>query len=242
MRLAAALAIQGLYDATDTSPRMDRLNASRNECSDPNMPDGQHTIVSQSVAGSTEQAVDPLARLASSALLPVLRLTLHMKEIDSRWRMGQLLVRLLARLAAAPNLLALHYPALTEWLPTAWAACDGEQLLLEATLDAADTMLASCPSQHPPHLPLISAAINLVARATKSDAANPSGSSEPPVGIVEIALKLWRRCVMLIRPPLNAELSSQLDALTNWLPALVDLGDELMRAVVMASINSYPPF
>ena len=112
---------QGLFDTTDTSPRADPI-AVRHGSSFGGSSTGS-ADAAPPPAGA--ELSDPLARLAASALLPVLHLSLHVKEIDSRWRMGQLLVRLLTRLAAAPALLEPQLPALTEWLPTAWAACEG---------------------------------------------------------------------------------------------------------------------
>ena len=228
VRLGAALAVQGLFDTTDTSPRADG-HVSANEWRR-----GSFGMSEGKLAAGAQEASDPLARLASSALLPVLHLSLHVREIDSRWRMGQLLVRLLTRLASAPSLLAPQLPALTEWLPTAWSACEAEQLLQEATLDAADTMLLACP-QPPvlpqPHLPLIAAGINLVALATAPGGAD--GTEPPPVGLVDLALKLWRSCVAAIRPPLCAELAPQLGLLAARLPALIGLGDELVRPAML---------
>jgi hypothetical protein len=115
--------------------------------------------------------------------------------------------------------------------PTAWQACGEEQLLREATLDAAATMLTTCPT---PHLPLITSALTLVAHAT-SQAADPDGGPplEPPVGLVEIAMRLWRHAVSSIRPPLADELAPQLGALAVRLPALIALGDELVRPAMM---------
>uniref|UniRef100_A0A7S2BDI7 Importin-7/11-like TPR repeats domain-containing protein n=1 Tax=Haptolina brevifila TaxID=156173 RepID=A0A7S2BDI7_9EUKA len=225
VRLAAALAVQGLFDATDTSPRADLA---------PRMPPSWKTESAEGGSGgNSSSCTDPLARLAASALLPVLHLSLHVHEIDSRWRMAQLLCRLLGRLASAQSLLLPQLPALAEWLPTAWAACGGEQLLQEATLDAGVTMLGAC---HEPSSPLLLAGLSLVAQATE-DAA-------PPVGLVEVALRLWRSCVagashahselLGQRPGVDAQhLAPQLLALPSRLPALLDLGDELIRPAML---------
>ena len=223
VRLAAALAVQGLFDTTDTSPRADTFSAA------------------SSAAGT-----DPLAKLAASALLPVLHLSLHVAEMDSRWRMTQLLCRLLGRLASTPSLLEPQLAALAEWMPTAWAACQGEQLLLEATLDAASTMLTSC---HSPPPFLLVAALRLVDQATSSSASSAAGSAAgspptspsptagaaapPPVGLVEMALRLWRACLSTMSPPAGAGLSPQLLGLAGRLPALVVLGDELIRPIML---------
>ena len=248
VRLTAALAVQGLFDATDTgSPRANtepgRFGGGGGGGGAPSVQRGVSMETLQGGAGggllgaSAEAAaegvveeVDHLARLAASALLPVLHLSLHVREIDSRWRMGQLLCRLLMRLAAAPRLLQPHFGALTEWLPTAWAACEGEQLLQEATIDAASTMLGACPQ---PPLPLISASLELVALATSSGdppaGTGGGGGGEPPVGLVEISLKLWRHCLSSIRPPMRIELAAPLLSLAARLPALLELADELVR-------------
>ena len=116
--------------------------------------------------GDGDGSNDPLAQLACAALLQVLHLTLNVHEIDSRWRMGQLLCRLLSRLSTSPLLIAPHVPSLAQWLPTAWAACGDEQLMQEATLDAAATMVDACssPALQPPWQ-LIAAGLDLVARA-----------------------------------------------------------------------------
>ena len=128
----------------------------------------------------------------------MLQLSLTVVATESRWRMIQLLTRLLAALdegATLPRLamrppplchtpspcrthsprhthspcdppslhslsiaappqhcsaasaggqpIASHLDALQQWLPTAWAACHGEQLLMEAVVDAAAAMLAA---------------------------------------------------------------------------------------------------
>ena len=160
----------------------------------------------------------------------------------------------------------------------------GEQLLQEATLDAADTMLASCsqpPALPQPHVPLITAALHLVANATAfGDATGGGEGGEPPVGLVELALKLWRSCVAALQPPVRAraraarpfhssfpqppstaafhsllpqppstatshravpspvfqvraELAPQLHVLAQRLPALIELGDELIRPAML---------
>ena len=70
-----------------------------------------------------------LARLASYAMVPVLQLSLTVVATESRWRMIQLLTRLLAALDEGGQPIAGHLDALQQWLPTAWTACHGEQLL-----------------------------------------------------------------------------------------------------------------
>ena len=96
----------------------------------------------------------------------------------------------------------------------------------EATLDAAATMVDACssPALQPPWQ-LIAAGLDLVARATggpldasslttqQQPAANAGNGAAwpadrpPPVGVVELALKLWRGCLSAMRPPLQSELS-----------------------------------
>ena len=71
----------------------------------------------------------------------MLQLSLFVSELDSRWKMGQLLCRLLERVSSTPALLQPHHDAMVQWVPAAWAASGGEQLLREATLDTAATML-----------------------------------------------------------------------------------------------------
>ena len=127
----------------------------------------------------------------------MLQLSLTVVATESRWRMIQLLTRLLAALdegatpprhatprhyathpshaahtrhatplrytpSALPHPLSIapppqhcpsaspggqpiasHLDALQQWLPTAWTACHGEQLLMEAVVDAAAAMLAA---------------------------------------------------------------------------------------------------
>ena len=95
VRLSAALAVQTLFDATDTSPRADvspRAPTAANGKSGSSEP-----------VGDGDGSNDPLAQLACAALLQVLHLTLNVHEIDSRWRMGQLLCRLLSRLSTSPR-------------------------------------------------------------------------------------------------------------------------------------------
>ena len=254
VRLSAALAVQTLFDATDTSPRANTPPAP------PPPPTATANGYANAAAaggaaggGGSDDGGDPLAQLASAALLQVLHLSLSVREIESRWRMGQLLCRLLARLATAPALLAPHLQSLAQWLPTAWAACGDEQLMREATLDAAATMVEACsaPELMPP-LQLLAASLELVshaiggvtptappaaAAAAAAAAGAPAGAAaavweeggEPPVGVVEIALKLWRGCVAALRPPLHAELAPALLALAARLPACAELADELLR-------------
>ena len=99
VRLAAALAVQGLFDTTDTSPRADMA------------PTWGSKPTEEEANG--DACTDPLARLAASALLPVLHLSLHVQEVQSRWRMAQLLCRLVGRLATAQPLLQPMLPALS---------------------------------------------------------------------------------------------------------------------------------
>ena len=236
VRLSAALAVQTLFDATDTSPRAD--------------PSPRPSLTVDGADVPSDGTVDPLAQLASAALLQVLHLTLNVHEIDSRWRMGQLLCRLLSRLAAAPALLAPHLHALAQWLPTAWAACGEEQLMQEATLDAAATMIDACGSpQLQPPLPLLAAGMDLVALATGgpldpagANGAGASGSGaggawavgrEPPVGVVELALRLWRGCLKGLRSPLRSELAPQLSVLAYRMPVAAALADELLRPAML---------
>ena len=205
---------------------------------------GTNSVDSPGMGPGSLSAGNPLAQLAATALMPVLHLSLHVREIDSRWRMGQLLCRLLSRLGTAPHLLGPHLPALTQWVPTAWLACDGEQLLQEATVDAAITLLQAVDEA--PH-GLVSACLELVSVATSWGAPDAAGGGaagsspehatsrgggggEPPVGLVEISMRLWRACLSAIRPPLQGEpLAPQLLPLVGRLPALLELGDEMAR-------------
>eukprot|EP00965_Chrysotila_dentata_P065340 2165146-Pleurochrysis_carterae.AAC.1 len=95
------------------------------------------------------------------------QLVLTVSEVDSRWRLLQLVSRLLNRLSAVakhalphappppqpslpsplPPPLQAHVCALCEWLPAAWGACNGEQLLQEATLDCAVAAVAVCAEE-----------------------------------------------------------------------------------------------
>ena len=75
--------------------------------------------------------------------MPVLQLSLTVVATESRWRMIQLLTRLLAALDEGGQPITGHLDALQQWLPTAWAACHGEQLLMEAVVDSAAAMLAA---------------------------------------------------------------------------------------------------
>ena len=63
------------------------------------------------------------------------RLSLSVQELDSRWRMGQLLCRLLERLGSLPSsqqqlLFAFYLGAMQEWMSSVWEAANGEQLLI----------------------------------------------------------------------------------------------------------------
>lgn len=266
VRLTAALAVQALFDATDTSPRADASpalgpRASRNSVGSLDSP----ALGPAGGGAAGAAAVEPLAQLAATALMPVppqslhlltgtplhadyrldgqvLHLSLYVREIDSRWRMGQLLCRLLSRLGTAPHLLQPHLPALTQWIPTAWAACGGEQLLQEAAVDSVTTLLLAVDSAP---APLLGAALDLVAAAstcTRAGAANgvdadggaAGGATEPPVGLIDIALRLWRVALASIKPPLRGdELAAQLLPLVGRLPALLELGDELVRPAML---------
>jgi len=244
VRLSAALAVQTLFDATDTSPRANTPPAPPSSATD------RHGggAAGDAPVGDNGSG-DPLALLASAALLQVLHLSLSVRDIESRWRMGQLLCRLLSRLATAPTLLQPHLPNLAQWLPTAWAACGEEQLMQEATLDAAATMVEACGSPElAPPIQLLAASLELVALATggplngTTGAAGAAGvaagggfveGAPPSVGVVEISLKLWKACLAAIRPPLQAELAPQLSALATRLPTCAALADELLRSTML---------
>mgnify|MGYP007078181159 CR=1 FL=1 len=83
-------------------------------------------------------------------------------------------------------------------------------------------MLLACRT---PPLPLLTASIELVAVVTQPG----EGGAAPPVGVVELALRLWRATLSACRPPVGAELAPGLLELASRLPSLVDLADELLR-------------
>lgn len=149
--------------------------------------------------------------------------------------MIQLLTRLLSALDGSPEQLQAHMGALQQWLPMAWQACLGEQLLLEATLDAGVTMLHAC-GHGPPPLPLLQASLQLVDAATQPatvDAAAPGvgaganagagvrcgvGSAaadneegnvsslvHAAAGLQEVTLRLWKAVLSALHPALRAE-------------------------------------
>ncbi|KAL1524636.1 hypothetical protein AB1Y20_019523 [Prymnesium parvum] len=206
VRMTATVALHHLFDVTDVSPR--------------------DSLTKQSSIDSvdSDRLLEPLAELAATALLPVLRLSLCVKELDSRWRMEQLLCRLLERLTTTPFLLEPHIGSLAQWLQSAWDCAAGEQLLQEATIDTAATMLRCCGK---PPLSLLQPSLLLVARSLQS-----TSGGAPPIGTIELSLKLWRTIVSSLHPPLSSEISPQLKQLEAHLPSLVSLGDELLRPVM----------
>ena len=167
-----------------------------------------------------------LARLASYAMVPVLQLSLTVVATESRWRMIQLLTRLLAALDEGGQPIAGHLDALQQWLPTAWTACHGEQLLMEAVLDSASAMLAAA---RPAPLPLLLASLQLVDAATQPDGAG--GLLHAAGGLMEVALRLWKSALASLHPALRAEpaLAAGFGALAARLPLVLELGDELLR-------------
>ena len=96
------------------------------------------------------------------------------------------------------------------------------QLLQEAALDIASTMLVACSAAP---VPLLQKALELIAVATESD----SAGTPPAIGLIELSIKLWKCVLMALRQPLAAELCSALSTLAARLPALISLADELLR-------------
>jgi len=149
--------------------------------------------------------------------------------------MIQLLTRLLAALDEGGQPIAGHLDALQQWLPTAWAACHGEQLLMEAVLDAASAMLAvarcprrSNPGPHPrphprrdpnPHperdpdpgpnqarpAPLPLLLASLQLVDAATQPDGAGGMLHAAGGLMEVALRLWKSALASLHPALRAE-------------------------------------
>ena len=173
------------------------------------------------------------AAAAADALAPTLRLSRARADC----------VRLVVRSGAAP-----HADAMALWLRAAWQASEGEQLLLEAVIDVAASMVTTLRPAPPS---LLRAALELVDAATQSAAAehaagaeHPAGARYPAVGpglhalalalpgIHEQALRLWRAVLAGLAPPVGAVEGGALATLAARLPAVVSLGDEVRRSAL----------
>lgn len=161
--------------------------------------------------------------------------------------MIQLLTRLLGALERSPEQLQAHIDTLQQWLPTAWQACLGEQLLLEATLDAGVTMLHVCHHSPPPlallqvGLQLVDAAIQPIIACETGDgigdsvhSSDGSGLLHAAAGLQEVTLRLWKAVLSALHPTLRAEpsLAAALSHLVQRLPLVLSLGDELLRPIM----------
>ena len=188
-----------------------------------------------SPASAARRTVSALSAAAAAAAADALAPTLRLSRARADC------VRLVVRSGAAP-----HADAMALWLRAAWQASEGEQLLLEAVIDVAASMVTTLRPAPPS---LLRAALELVDAATQSAAAehaagaeHPAGARYPAVGpglhalalalpgIHEQALRLWRAVLAGLAPPVGAVEGGALAALAARLPAVVSLGDEVRRS------------